>query len=339
MTDTWLQLHDVDTFGGLNLCWNDWQIDDPAIDSWIAARHVGGDYPDCINRTRSAMSPEISGSFYKPSRSGEGMTLMLLDRGDPLVYWFSFDTEGRQQWAFEVGLQRDESLQWSTLLETRGDFAIGIRSIDNQRLVRPLMGARLDRLGPNGMHFERRYWDYAFCPPLQDPEGNPLPCSIIPISDRLDYTRLSQLAGTSCTNQSAYQQYSGAWFDPFVAGEGFVIEALPDDRAVVYWFTYQPDGSGDQAWMIGQSHFEADGQGQARIEFDQLYQPTGGVYGEAFDPEAIEAVDWGRLTVEFTDADRGRIEWDSRLPAYGSGDYPIVRLARPMLAECAESQP
>ncbi|RFF28729.1 MULTISPECIES: hypothetical protein [unclassified Wenzhouxiangella] len=334
--DAWLQLHDVDTFGGLNLCWNDWQIDDPELDTWIANRHVGGEYINCINRSRSLMAADINGSWFNPQRNGEGMTLMMIDRGVPLMYWFSFDTQGRQQWAFEVGLHHEESLQWSTLLETRGDFAAGIRFTDGQRTVRPLMGARLDRLGTNDTHFERRYWNYTFCPPLQDPEGNPFPCSVIPVSDRLDYVRLSEMAGSTCDNQSAFQQYSGAWFDPFRAGEGFIIEALPDDRAVVYWFTYKPDGSGEQAWMIGQGRFESGTQERARIEFD-LYQPTGGVYGDDFDPDAIDNVDWGTLLVEFSDADTGRVYWDSNLEDYGSGDYPIVRLARPMLAECNES--
>ncbi|MEE4304429.1 MAG: hypothetical protein V2J19_09760 [Wenzhouxiangella sp.] len=336
---TWLHLHDVGTFGGLNLCWNEWQIDDPALDEWVAAHHVGGEYLDCINRNRSQMTAGISGSWFNAQRSGEGMTLMMLDRGEPLMYWFSYDTEGQQQWAFEVGLHHDESFQWRTLLETRGDFAVGIRFTGGQRLVRPLMGARLDRLDAHDMHVERRYWDYSFCPPLQDPTGNPFPCAVLPISDRLDYIRLSELAGTTCGNQSPFQQYSGAWFDPFRAGEGFVIEALPDDRAVVYWFTYKPDGSGDQAWMIGQGHFEPGTESESLIEFDRIYQPTGGTYGAGFDPEAIESIDWGSLLVEFDTEDTGRVYWDSNLAEYGSGDYPIVRLARPMLADCDNAQP
>lgn len=336
VSDTWLALHDVGTFGGLNLCWNDWQIDDTDLDEWIADHHVGGEYLNCINRDRTQMTAGISGSWFNPQRSGEGMTLMMLDRGEPLMYWFSYDTEGQQQWAFEVGLHHDESFQWSTLLETRGDFAVGIRFTDGQRVVRPLMGARLDRLDAHDMHFERRYWDYSFCPPLQDPTGNPFPCAVVPISDRLDYIRLSELAGTTCNNRSPFQQYSGAWFDPFRAGEGFVIEALPDDRAVVYWFTYKPDGSGDQAWMIGQGQFETGPDSQIHVEFETVYQPTGGVYGAAFDPATIESVDWGSLLVEFNDFETGRIYFDSHLAGYGSGDYPIVRLARPMLAICPD---
>jgi hypothetical protein len=339
ITDTWLQLHDVDTFGGLNLCWNDWQIDDPGLDDWIAARHVGGEYLDCINRARTTVTPGISGSFYNSARSGEGLTVMMLDSGRPVMYWFSFDTEGRQQWAFEAGFHHEESLQWRTLLETRGDFAEGIRFVEGQRTVRPLMGARLDRLSPNRMHFERRYWDYTLCPPLLDPPGTSQPCPLIPISDRLDYSRLTQLAGTTCTNQSDHQQYSGAWYDPFRSGEGFVIEALPDDRAVVYWFTYTADGSGDQAWMVGQGTIEPGDQSPAEIIVDPLYQPISGVYGADFDPEAVEAVDWGRLRIELDSADTGRVYWNSNLAEYGSGDYPIVRLARPMLADCDNAQP
>lgn len=208
---------------------------------------------------------------------------------------------------------------------------------EHRGAVRPLMGARLDRLGANDSHFERRYWDYTFCPPLQDPQVDPLPCSVIPNSDRIDYVSLSDMAGTTCDKQSPFQQFPGAWFDPFRAGEGFIIEALADDRAVVYWFTYTPDGSGDQAWMIGQSHFESGGtESPVAIDSETLYQPIGGVYGNDFDPAMIDNVDWGSLRIEFNDADTGRVFWDSNLESYGSGDYPIVRLARPLLADCSE---
>ena len=36
--------------------------------------------------------------------------------------------------------------------------------------------------------------------------------------------------------------FSGSWFDPARAGEGFVVQILDDGRALVTWFTYPPEG-------------------------------------------------------------------------------------------------
>ena len=41
-------------------------------------------------------------------------------------------------------------------------------------------------------------------------------------------------------------RYSGSWFDPTHDGEGYVVEVLDDNRATVYWFTY--DSEGNERW-------------------------------------------------------------------------------------------
>jgi len=162
-----------------------------------------------------------------------------------------------------------------------------------------------------------------------------------PIEQVVDLVQLSQLAGTSCDNQSAYQNYSGAWFNPDRSGEGFVIEVMPDDRVVVYWFTYTPDQSGLQAWMIGDSRFanEESGAGSSSAQTDRidmtLFQTSGGAFGQDFDPNSVNLFEWGQLDIEFSDDDTAHIYWDGP-PEYGTGDYPIERFARAKLAECDE---
>ena len=42
---------------------------------------------------------------------------------------------------------------------------------------------------------------------------------------------------------------TGSWFDPSHNGEGFLIEKLNSELALVYWFTY--DSNGNQAWIVG----------------------------------------------------------------------------------------
>jgi hypothetical protein len=166
----------------------------------------------------------------------------------------------------------------------------------------------------------------------------------------MDYQRLSELAGTSCDNQSDFQQYSGAWYNPERSGEGLIVEILPGEGAVVYWFTYLPENRtperpGDQAWFIANSEIEPlftgvpppGPYGVAMIEAESVLQPTGGTWGEAFDPAAVESLDVLDLTLTFNNDGSAHLAWtDDAANGFGSGDYPLERLARPMLAECGE---
>lgn len=56
--------------------------------------------------------------------------------------------------------------------------------------------------------------------------------------------------------------------------------------------------------------------------------------GMPFDASGIEKKDWGTLTMEFHDDESDHVTFDSEIEAYGSGDFAITRLARPMLAAC-----
>jgi hypothetical protein len=122
---------------------------------------------------------------------------------------------------------------------------------------------------------------------------------------------------------------SGAWYNPNANGEGFVVEVNENGHGVVYWFTYTPDGSGEQAWMMGDGHFE----GQTLI-IDNLLQPVGTRFGQDFYTGEIDFAHWGRLEMTFDDDLNGYVRFDSVLDGYGSGEYPIERLARAKLAEC-----
>lgn len=282
--------------GGLRICFNDFSIDNDEVRQWIARRHAGGpDFSDCLGRERTEMNATVSGSWFNPDFNGEGLSLQFLDTGSPLLYRFSYDRLGRQQWLFEVGLPGEQFMLWERLYEARGDFAQGMRHHNDEPLLRsPVPRMRMDRIEASLLHIERKYYDLTACGPFEDWGPPAYMCPPPLYSDRMDYQRLTELAGTSCDRQSPYQEYSGAWYNPERNGEGFVVEVLPDDRGLIYWFTYTPD----------------------------------------FDPADVERIDWGRLEIEFHDDNTGHIYFDSALEGYGSGDYPIERLARPMLADC-----
>jgi hypothetical protein len=73
---------------------------------------------------------------------------------------------------------------------------------------------------------------------------------------------------------------TAAYFDPNRNGEGIFVELLDNGKALVYVFTYAPDGG--QAWMLGLGDPFAFG-----IVIKQMFLPTGASFGPDFDPDDV----------------------------------------------------
>jgi len=324
---------------GLDLCFNDIELPDAAMLASIDSVHRGLALAACLGRDQMAIDPTISGSWFTPERDGEGLTQMLLENGKMLSYWFTYGTREHgappeQRWLFGLSEPGESWIESQPLLATSG--GLFQHGLVGGALKPSRTWMRQNRLDADNLHFFYDFSDSGICI-----TGG---CSWDVRTERFDLTRLTRIAGTSCDTRTELQQYSGAWFNPERDGEGFIVEMLPDNRVVVYWFTYLPDGSGKQAWMTGVGQIEPGPPmiglppSGDRIEFliqvDSLYQPQGAVFGPNFNPADIELVDWGKLTVALSRSDAGWVQWVGLDPAYGSGSYPIERLARPMLAQC-----
>ncbi|MFC1719510.1 putative metal-binding motif-containing protein [Pseudomonadota bacterium] len=86
--------------------------------------------------------------------------------------------------------------------------------------------------------------------------------------------------------------YSGAWFNPGHDGEGFIIEVLENQRALVYWFTY--DDKGNQRWMVGTGAAEDN-----QIVVGELMDASGGRFGPDYNPADVELKTVGSLSISF----------------------------------------
>lgn len=329
--------------GGLNLCWNDFEIEGEDLIERIGARHVGGDnFRQCIKRERLPLAPSLSGSWFDPQRGGEGVVFHQLADNRALLYWFTFDEEGNQRWLVGTGSSHEFGADWRELLQTRGHFGLGFSADDEAPATELRGGFRLDRIGDDTLMAERSYIDTIsnICLAIYPP---PLGCFGSGQSDRLQYERLTELAGSRCDNSNPYAGYSGTWFNPQRNGEGFVIEVLPNGNAALYWFTHEPGESGAQAWMLGVGELSSQpgmpgAPALSRLVIDELYLPRGARFGRDFDPTDIELLEWGSLSVSFTDEESGWVEWNSHDAAFGSGSYEIERLTQPLLADCGDGQ-
>lgn len=110
---------------------------------------------------------------------------------------------------------------------------------------------------------------------------------------------------------------SGGWYDPSHSGEGFLVEVLQDDQAVVYWFTY--DESGMQRWFTAMGIIEND-----TAVFDTLLQTEGAVFGEQFDPDDVVYTDIGELSIAWSDCSHATAAYTVNGTA---GGQSLVRLS------------
>lgn len=98
--------------------------------------------------------------------------------------------------------------------------------------------------------------------------------------------------------------HTANWFNPERSGEGWMLEILPDDRALAYWFTF--DDEGRPRWLIGSGTIEGN-----RIEFPELIVAIGARFGSAFDPDDVELETVGSARMIFTGCDSGWYEYEA----------------------------
>ena len=124
---------------------------------------------------------------------------------------------------------------------------------------------------------------------------------------------------------------SGSWYAPDRAGEGIILEVLPDGSVVAFWFTYPAAGeAGEQAWMIAPNGV-VDGN---QVRFETVYRPIGARFGDDFDPADVESTQWGSMELHFDDCNAATVHYQGP-PAYGSGSRELVRLTAIAEAGCS----
>jgi len=112
---------------------------------------------------------------------------------------------------------------------------------------------------------------------------------------------------------------TGSWYDPAHDGEGWMIERLAGDQVLAVWYTYRPDAP-VQAWMVATGHTVNN-----RVVLDSVQITSGGVFGPAFDPAAVQRTDWGGYAIEFDDCNSAQASYTSVRPGFGAGYLGGVR--------------
>lgn len=119
---------------------------------------------------------------------------------------------------------------------------------------------------------------------------------------------------------------SGSWYDPDHNGEGFALQVLENNAALIYWFTY--DAFGAQRWFISAGELD-----NGIALFDELLVTNGPVFGDEFDTNDLEYSDVGDLKIEWSDC------WNAKA-TYSvngvSGSQSLIRLTTLAGLDCEE---
>lgn len=253
-----------------------------------------------------AVDHSYSGAWFDPEHEGEGFVLEVLENHQALVYWFTYDFDGSQRWLLGTGSIEENRLVVDQMMDSHGgrfggDFDPG--------------EVRLKTRGSMSITF--------------------LSCSDALVNYSIDnnggHQRVSRLTGVfghGCEKNETPPEndLSGSWYDPAHDGEGFVLEQVSKDQAVVFWFTY--DATGNQSWMFNNGVINEN-----RITFPELLQPVGGKFGRSFDPHDVSRQPWGELILEL-DCGGGSASYQPTMEGYASGSQNLVPLTRLQNSGC-----
>lgn len=256
-----------------------------------------------------------SSAWYDPERDGEGFVLEILADARAVMYWFTYDEAGEQDWYMAEGEIRGNRVLFPEMLQVSGGaFGPGF---DPDQVVRTPVGSA-EFVWSSCDAGEMR-WQ------IDGDDGNRR-------HGRMPLARLTRVAALDCgrpsaASDSAEAGFSGSWYDPAHSGEGYVLEILADQRALVYWFTFDPEGQ--RRWFFG-----VGSGSEGRLAFSEMYTTRGGVFGPGFEPEQVQLEPWGSLELEL-DCDQGTARFESTESGFPAGTLSLVRLTRLAGLDCA----
>ena len=249
--------------------------------------------------------PDMSAMFYDTSRNGEGFMLEVISDTRAIMYWFTYDTEGNQDWYFGDGEIRGNRILFPEVLRVSGGiFGPGF---DPDQVERTPVGSA---------DFAFADCDSGVMSWVIDRDGGPLR------TGRMELSRLTRVMGIPCAAIGApvfeTARESGSWYDPQRSGEGFTIEVMFNNEVLAFWFSYDTDGN--RRWFFGTGIFEGD-----RIVFPEMYTTLGGIFGDGFNMDDVEVNSWGSMEMELN-CTTGSVSFEPTEEGFPSGSYELARL-------------
>jgi hypothetical protein len=121
---------------------------------------------------------------------------------------------------------------------------------------------------------------------------------------------------------------TGSWYDPNQSGHGWMLEVLPNNRFFASWFVFAPTGG--PTWIVAQGTYSGD---TATLAAAQRTGP-GGLFPPNYNASMTQPVNWGNVTIRFTDCNHATVNYSSGVAGYGSGTMALTRLTQPAGLTC-----
>ena len=243
----------------------------------------------------------ITSSWFDPSHNGEGFLIEMLANQVAVMYWFTYDSEGAQDWYVAVGEVRGNRMVFPSLYQVSG--GIFGPDFDPANISQEVVGSAS--------------FIWSGC------DQGDMSYQIGTQHGRMQLSRITRLMGIDCGNillppERVEGLLSGSWYDPTHNGEGYNIEVLVDGSVVIYWFSYGPDGK--RRWFFGLGEIR-DG----KLVFDDMLTSSGGIFGPEFDPATVKIESWGSLQLDLN-CKNGTATYSSTEAGFGAGTLNLVRL-------------
>ena len=261
-----------------------------------------------------------SAAWFDLERDGEGFMLEILPGDHAVMYWFTYDGEGAQDWYMAEGEVRGNRILFPEMVRVSGgEFGPGF---DPSKVVRTPVGHA--SFIWEDCNSGRMNW-------VIDQDGGPRRAG------RMNLTRLTDLLGIACigTGDPAAtipihdaHRLSGSWYDPTHSGEGYVLQVLADERVLAYWFSYDPEGN--RRWFFGVGAIDGD-----MLRFDEMHTTLGPVFGAGFNPDDTQILPWGTLELELG-CNNGTARFTSTEEGFPAGELALTRLTLLDGLECSE---
>ena len=223
------------------------------------------------------LEPGTAAAWGDPDRSGEGFILEMLSATTAVMFWFTNDDEGGQDWYIGVGDVRGNRIVFNRVLRISGGVFGDV--FDPDLVTEEIVGSA------------RFVWSGC--------DSGTMDWNIDKRHGRQVLVRLTSILGLECGQPPLadpipeHALYSGSWGDPTHDGEGFTVEMLANDQALVFWFSFGPDGK--RRWFFGIGNL-IDG----KLVFDNMLTTSGGIFGDDFDPDEVNETHWGSLVLDLS---------------------------------------
>ena len=293
--------------------------------------HPPGQHPIEKNTAATAVDywpgPAISGAWFNPDRSGEGVIIEYLNDGRVLAIWFTYPAAGEagdQAWLLaQEGVIEGNTLRFTHVVRPQG-ARFGAAFDPAQVSLTPW--------GTLQMQFnDCNQATLSWAGPASFGSGSRAMSRLTSV-DEIDCAGTRKLTATGGRAAAGLRSRSGAWYVPSRSGEGWIVEELADGRTLVYWFTYDPEGR--QAWTVGSA--VRDGN---RLVIEDNRIARGTRFGSGFNAGDVELRPWGRLEINFDTCNSAQLSYASTLPGYGSASRSAARLTSMASARCVDAVP